>query len=193
VATEDPAQGRWERLFADLDAEADSAEWAALTALVADRARAEVGRIRFVDRLRGATGHPVECHLLGGATVAGVLRQVGPDWLLLGRPGGGEAVVALAAIGSVTGLGAYSAAPGSEGHVAARLDLRYALRRLARDRSPLTVVLSDGATLTGTLDRVGADFVELAEHPADEARRPRAIRGVRTVQVRALAVVRRST
>jgi hypothetical protein len=185
VATE----GRWQRLFGDLEAEADAAERTALTLEVADRARAEFGRIRLVDRLRGATGHPVRCHVLGAGAIAGVLVDVGPDWLLLAEPAG-ESVVRIDAIGSVAGLGGYSAAPGSEGVVAARLDLRYALRRLARERAPVRVVLTDGTAVGGTFDRVGADFAELAEHHADEARRAPAVWQVRTVPIGAIAVVR---
>jgi hypothetical protein len=37
---------------------------------------------------------------------------------------------------------------------------------------------------------VGADYVELAEHAADEPRRAEAVRGVRAVVITAVAVVR---
>jgi hypothetical protein len=52
------------------------------------------------------------------------------------------------------------------------------------------ILLEDGGTLTGTLDRVGADYVELAAHPADEPRRTEAVQGVRAVVIDAVAVVR---
>jgi hypothetical protein len=70
------------------------------------------------------------------------------------------------------------------------LDLRRALRALARDRAGVQVVLDDGGVLSGTLDRVGADYVELAEHPADLPRRSEAVQGVRAIVIGAVAVVR---
>jgi hypothetical protein len=48
----------------------------------------------------------------------------------------------------------------------------------------------DGAVVTGTIDRVGADFCEIAEHALDEARRGGAVHGVTAVALSALAVVR---
>lgn len=182
--------GRWDRLFTDLEAEAEAQDRAALAAEVTDMTRAESARIRLVDRLRAARGHVLTCHLLGGATVTGPVRDVGPDWLLIVEAPGGEAVVALDAVTSVIGLGAQSTLPGDGGRVGARLDLRYALRRLARGRVAVTVLLTDGSVVTGTVDRVGADFAEVAEHAVGEARRPHAVRQVRTVALRAVAVVR---
>jgi hypothetical protein len=64
------------------------------------------------------------------------------------------------------------------------------LKGLARDRAVVQVVLDDGAVLTGTIDRVGADYLELAEHAADEPRRVEAVRGVRAVVLTAVGVVR---
>jgi hypothetical protein len=177
-------------LFADLEAGADAAEWAELAAEVADRTRGEVGRLRMVDRLRAAIGHRVGLTLVGAPPLSGILREVGPDWLLLAETALPEVLVALPAVCGVGGLGALSAQPGSEGRVVAKLDLRYALRRLARDRARIAVTLANGAVLSGTCDRVGADFFELAEHAAGEPRRAGAVRQVIMVPVSAFVLAR---
>lgn len=182
---------RLESLFADLEAQLDAAEAGELAAEVADRSRSEVGRLRVVDRLRAAVGHPVTVATLGGGTERGRLISVGPDWFLLAEGGGPrEVLVATTAVVSISGLGALSAEPGSEGPVVARLDLRSALRGVARNRAASTVVLVDGSAVAGTVDRVGADYLELAEHPPGEPRRPAAVRAVRTIPLTAVAVVR---
>lgn len=187
---DDHDPGRWERLFAELDAEQEHADRVALQGEVADRSRREFSELRLVDRLRAAVGHPLTVHLPGGDRVDGVLRDTGADWLLLEGGDGREALVPLAAVTGLVGVGFASAVPGSEGVVGARLTLRSALRRLVRDRAPVGVVLLGGAVVHGTCDRVGADFVEIAEHPVGEPRRAAAVRSVRTVPLAALSCIR---
>jgi small nuclear ribonucleoprotein (snRNP)-like protein len=181
---------RWDQLFEDLEARAGEYEAADFDAEVAERARGGVGQVRLVDRLRGAIAHPVEVRVMHGVVLRGRLDAIGADWLLLAEEAGRAALVPLTAVLSVAGLGAQSAAPGSEGRVGARLDLRYALRGLARERNQVQVVLADGSTVAGTIDRVGADFVEIAEHAQGEPRRAAAVRRVRTVPLGGLAAVR---
>lgn len=181
---------RWEQLFADLEAQLETAEAAELAAEVADRSRREVGRVRLTDRMRAAAGQRLVVDVHGGGPVTGRLDAVGPDWLLLGEGSGRAVLLPAAAVLSVTGLTAYAAEPGSEGRVAGGLDLRYALRALARSRVGVRVTLADGSALAGTFDRVGADYVELAEHPAGEPRRAGGVRAVRAIPLTALGVVR---
>jgi hypothetical protein len=135
-----------------------------------------------------------------------VLRTVGPDWLLLDEGRARECIVALSAVTTVEGLTALTA-PEPTG-LALRLDLRRALRGLARDRSPVAVgltgwtgglagttsasaVASTGsAEVIGTIDRVGADFVEVAVHAAWEPRRAGTVRSVALVPLAAVVLVR---
>lgn len=181
---------RWDDLFDDLEAQLAAADAAELAGEVAERSRHAVGELRVVDRVVGSVGHPVAVTVLGAGVVRGVLRDAGVDWLLLEEQGQREVLVPLAAVLGVTGVGAASQVPGSEGEVGRRLDLRRALRGLARSRTGVALTLLDGSTGSGTLDRVGADHVELAEHPPGEARRAGAVRQVRLVPLGALTLVR---
>ena len=133
----------------------------------------------------------------------GRLGRVGPNWLLLTEAQGRDALIALSAMTAIEGL---TASTGREiTGVARRLDLRHALRGLVRDRAPVTVALTGwaggvpvagqpqagfGTEVTGTIDRVGADFIEVASHAAWEPRRASTIRSVALVPLAALMVVR---
>jgi hypothetical protein len=128
----------------------------------------------------------------GAPALVGTLSGVGGSWLLLAESRGTEVLAPLAAVTTVAGLGSVSAVPGSAGRVAERLTLAHALRGIARDRSGVTIGLIDGITLAGTVDRVGADFIEVAEHAIDEARRRGNVGGIRTVPISAVALIRRT-
>jgi hypothetical protein len=181
---------RWQQLFGDLEARFAAAVTADERAEDASRTRAEVGRVRLADRLRGALGEELGVRCRGAGEVSGRLVDVGPDWLLLRDVQGRELLVAAAAVRTVGGLGALAVLEEDPGPVRVHLDLRRALRGLARDRAPVQVLLDDGGVLVGTVDRVGADFLELAEHPADVPRRAADVRSVRAVVLEAVAVVR---
>jgi hypothetical protein len=188
---------RWEALFADLEAQWEAAEAAELDAEVADRSRREAGYLRLIDRMRPAVGHDVRLFVRGAGgpdplTVTGRLASLGVDWLLIAERLATEVLIPMRSVLGVQGLAAPSAQPGHEGPLAGRLDFRYTLRGLSRDRSPCIMVFLDGTTATGTIDRVGADFVELSEHPAGEFRRLRDVLAVRTVPLAAIGLVRRS-
>ena len=180
----------WEALFADLEGQFDAAKAAELAAEVEDRSRHEAARLRLVDRMRPSVGRTIAVTVPYLGSLSGRLAAVGPDWLLLVSTPARETLVPLAAVVSVAGLGGESAEPGHEGQVTARLGLGYALRALARDRAAVSVTVADGAVRTGTIDRVGADFVVLTEHPASDARRAGEVREVTAVPFSALLAVR---
>lgn len=181
---------RWDELFSDLDAQLSAAEAAELAAEVADRTRHAVGQLRLVDRLRPALSAGVVLQVAGAGTVRGTLVDAGTDWLLLHELGARELLVPMAALLSVSGVGGAAEVPGSEGDVVRRLDFRWALKGLVRSRSGVQVVLREGSVLTGTLDRVGADHLDVAEHAPGEARRAGAVRQVRLVPFDAIGALR---
>ena len=181
---------RWDDLFADLEGQLAAAEGAELAAEVADRTRHEAAQLSLLDRLAPAAGHDVRLLVMGAGQVSGRLDQVGAEWLLVSEAAGRQALVVVAAVLSAGGLGARSRAPGQEGRVFARLGLGSALRAIARDRVQVVIGLLDGSAVTGTVDRVGSDFVEMAEHGPGEPRRPSEVSGMRAVPFAAIAVVR---
>lgn len=185
---------RWDELFDDLEAQFDQERRAGLDAEVGERVRAERSRGLLIDRLRAGTGQRVRVEVLGDDGVVGLVQRVGPDWLLIVDGGAGDSVVPLAAVLAVSGLGPRTAEQpsGALGRIEAGLGLAHVLRGLARDRAGVALALVDGRRLAGTLDRVGADYCELAEHPGGEPRRPGAVRAVRAVPFAAIAVCRRA-
>lgn len=179
---------RWDELFRDLEAQLDVADAAELAAEVAERTRVEAAQLGLVDRLLPTVGHPVRLQVQGAGQLSGRLEHLSVDSLLLREESGREALVPLGAVLSVLGLTARSALPGGQGRVFEQLRLPSVVRRLARDRAGVQIVLRDGNPLAGTIDRVGKDFFELAEHPPGEPRRQEQLTGVRVVSLAAVAV-----
>lgn len=187
---------RWEQLFADLDARFEELADQQLLAELADRQRVATGALPLTSRIGGALGQPLRMRTTAGATITGALRKVGPDWALLVEAPGREALINLRAVTGIEGLTAVTAV--AVGGVALRLDLRHMLRGLARDRSPVSLTVpgapsslpGTGTELTGTIDRVGADFLEMAQHAAWEPRRAGGVRSVVAIPLAAVVVVR---
>lgn len=187
---------RWEQLFSDLDARFDDLADAEMMAELPDRQRRAARAVTTVQRLLGAIGCAVRVRVRSGRLHTGDLTAVGPDWLLVADAGGGERLLNLHAVTAIEGLTTGTGAPLSS--VAGRLDLRMALGGIARDRSPVVVGIpgesegshASGVELTGTIDRVGADFLELAQHPVWEPRRRGAVRSVVLIPVAAVDSVR---
>ncbi len=147
---------RWERLFDDLEGEV--AEMAALErdAEISERVRAEVSAVRLLERLRGSRGATIAVEVMAVGPIRGVVRYVGPDWLLL-DDSGRDVLVPAGSVVSVEGAG--RSAPVESGRVP--LTWAAAWRSLARDRARVHLVRLDGTALRGSVGQVGADFIEI--------------------------------
>lgn len=189
------ASVRWERLFDDLEAQLEAERHAETVADLTDLIRAERAGLTLSDRLRGQLGAELGWCLRGTHVFDAELVDVGADWLLLRRGVRQELVVSLEAVIEVRRMA--RSARQDPGAVARRLGIGSVLRRLARDRAEVGVRLAGGTVpaeeVVGTIDRVGADHFDLAEHPAGSPRRPGAVIRVRTLRFAALVWVSAET
>lgn len=184
---------RWERLFADLEAGYSAEAGLEREAEVADRTRRERAQVGLHARLLANVGGPeISLRLAGsvpGAAVAGVLVDVGPDWLLLADGRRQSRLVPLHAVRALDGLAGGAQEPTL---VAKRFTFAAALRGLSRGRVPLEVIAVDGWAVTGTIDAVGADHLDLAEHSLDQPRRSRHVVRAHTLPFSAISCLRHS-
>ena len=184
---------RWDELFDDLEAQFGEAETAELAGEVTDRSRRELSLLRLVDRLRPVIGQPRDVAARrrrrdrGRTHRRSVLTGCCSPKLVAAK----RSSPRTRSCGSA-GSPLKPRFRTEREQVAARLDLAYALRGIVRDRSAVALTLIDGSTAAGTLDRVGADFVEVAEHAPGEPRRHDAVRAVRAYPLTSLVVVRRA-
>lgn len=182
---------RWSDLFDDLEGHGAALERAERDAEVADRTRTEVAQLTLLNRLRSNVGRPVSLRLSGAVAVVGTLERMGANWLLLTTPN--EVMVPVAAVISVANLPLTTVSPEGVGLVASRLTFASALRAIAVDRARITVMLIDGSTVSGTPDRVGSDFVDIAVHHGDEAPRAAAVTMRTTVAYAAITRITRES
>lgn len=178
---------RWDALFADLAAQQAALEAAERSGEAAERSRIEAGEIGLAERFAGALGQPVRVRCGADVAVTGTVRRVGAGWVLL-EDAGRDIVVRVEAVVSVTGLVRSVASPSL---VDARLGLRHVLRALARERAGVQVALTAGSVAAGTIDRVGADHIDLAVHAPGEARRRAEVRESVALPLSAICAVRR--
>jgi hypothetical protein len=152
-------EGRLLALFDDLEQQAAGLEFANREADVAELAAAQYAAIGFGERLHASVGNRVQLRVAGGQILVGDLARVGADWVLLqGMPE--EWIVPTAKITAVVGLSRHSD-PVAGSAPLGRLKLTSALRGLAAAQEECVFFWADQQQLTGTLGRVGRDFVEV--------------------------------
>ncbi|WP_237740683.1 hypothetical protein [Crystallibacter crystallopoietes] len=172
-----------------MEAQLHAAGQLGLEADVNEIARAAQAEIPLGDRLRGQLGRDVRVVVPGGSAFAGTLGHVGSSWLVLQDPVR-SVLVPLHGIQMIEGLGRHSICEVSAG--ARRLGLGSAFRALARDRAEVVLYFAAGSVptmVTGIIDRVGRDFLELAAVPSGEARRASNVQAVYAVPFAAVAAV----
>lgn len=189
---------RWDSFFQDLEDQL-SAEWdAERAALDSEAERLRIARLGLRERLRAVAGtdDAVGVELADGTRHELSIAAVGADWIA-GRAlpaGSGVTLVPLAALTGLTApeplLLRSARAHAVPDRMADRITFGFALRDLARRRVPVTLGAVGGRALSGTLDRVGADHLDLALHALDETRRPEQVAGFRLVPLAAVAWVR---
>ena len=193
---------RWDRFFDDLEDQLAS-EWEAeRAALDTEAERLRLSRVQLSERLtllaarEGASPTVASFDLADGTTVRASVTGVGADWvaLALADGPGGAVVVPFASMGAI-GLPhadllrtARPAPPRSP--LADRLTFGFVLRDLVRRRAGVAVHLVSGRVLTGTIDRAGADHLDLAVHDLGAPRRADAVSGYRLVPFGAIAWIR---
>jgi len=196
---------RWDNLFDDLESQLEQGLGAEDADLGAEEERLRLGRLTLRDRLLAMTrpGEGASVHLRlavrDGATIAVAVGSVGRDWLVGELIGArrGSCIVPLAA---VTGLlptpeqlaRSLAVDPGAEPTVSlsARLGLAFVLRDLCRRRAAVDVSTASGEQLHGTVDRVGRDHLDLAEHEPGVPRRAVLVDRIRILPFSELVLVR---
>jgi hypothetical protein len=180
---------RWDRLFDDLQAQLDADGQRELDLEVSDRTRRERAQVGLHERLIAHRGLGIELRLAAGVQVFGTVADAGSDWLLVHDRGDRGSLVPFGAIVAVNGLGVRAAA-GQGVATAKRFGLGYALRGLSRNRSVVSLADISGSVTTGTIDAVGADALDLSEHPADVARRTENVVARRVIPFSAIVAIR---
>lgn len=192
---------RWDNLFDDLESQLEQELGAEDVDLLAEEERLRLGRLSLRDRLRAmsATNESIRLILTDSSRVAIEVGAFGRDWIAgeLSEDGRRPAscVIPIAAIAGCLPTPAQTAASvgvdiaTGMGSLAARLGLPFVLRDLCRRRTPIDIRTTHDL-LHGTIDRVGRDHFDLAEHEPGVARRERSVRAIRLVPVAEIVHVR---
>ena len=176
------------RVFDELEAEFEAglrqeAEQEALAAV-----RAELGSTVLWEQLARRLGN--EATVLAGARAfRGTAVASYPEFLVLRADDGTEHLIRYGPAVSVALAAEPAALRPAPAAATRRYQFALALRELARRREPVRVELADVTRCDGTIEAVGSDYLEIAEHELGEARRRVAVRARRFVGFEAVVAV----
>ena len=146
---------RWEELFDDLESQAEATMLELEQEDAAEIEVAEQAQILLADRIRARIGS----HLVVGVegeSYAGDVIDASRAWVLLAGPVS-DVLVPMSAIAWVDGL--ERSAPSPQG-AELKIGLGHVLRRLAQEEVDVRVLCA-GRTVSGVIDRVGYDHLEV--------------------------------
>ncbi|WP_157155397.1 hypothetical protein [Diaminobutyricimonas sp. LJ205] len=192
---------RWDNLFDDLESQLEHELRADRVDQSAEEERLRLGRLTIRDRIAALreAGADVALTLGDGEQIVVRPASFGRDWLSGAIVGTDlrtvQCVVPIAAIASIIlaadRVEASTVTPAAETvpAITERIGLQFVLRDLCRRRSAVRVGTRHGS-FTGTIDRVGRDHFDLAEHEAGDIRRQSAVLRYRLIPFDQLLVVR---
>ena len=176
------------RVFDELEAEFEAglrreAEQETMAAV-----RAEVGATVLWEQLARRIG--TEAAVFAGVRVfRGNTVASYPEFLVLRAADGTEHLIPFGPAVSFAMPAEPSTLRPAPAAAARRYQFALAFRELARRREPVRVELVDGTSCDGTIESVGSDYLEVAEHDLGEARRRAAVRARRFVGFAAVVAV----
>lgn len=189
---------RWDELFADIESQLEQELDAERLEEAVEEERLRLGRLTLRERIAAmsAPDRSLGIETVDGERAEIVIETVGRDWFAGAMQRGtmrASIIVPLHALASVVPSGDQiprglrpQPAPTA---LSAQLGLAFVLRDLCRRRLALDVRTSAGVW-HGTIDRVGRDHLDLAEHDRGEPRRDRVVRRIRLVPFDALLDLR---
>jgi len=162
--------------------------------------RLRLSCVQLRDRLRMLStreraGAAPSFELADGSVFTAEVSAVGADWI--GIVPVGQAAGVVVPIAAISAVGMPQAdllrsARTVEGsaRLSERMTLGFVLRDFVRRRAAVAVRLVDGRSLTGTIDRAGADQLDIALHDSGAPRRADQVTGYRLVPFASIAWVR---
>lgn len=158
-------------------------------ARTAEALRAATSEVRLWQQLSRLIGTRVDVQA-DAIHVSGQLAASHPDYLVVDCDSGWTHLIRLGAgVTAATAPGVTPTGPTSGGMLARRYRLQAAALELERRREPVRVVLAGGTPATGTIDQVGRDYLQLAQHALGEPRRAHAITARRYLPLAAVTLI----
>lgn len=195
------ARMRWDHLFDDLAGQLEHELTAEEADLQREEERLRLGRLGLRERIvalrrtRDRALSELSVVVLGGTRLRVRPVTVGRDWVAGDLDGRDDAqgVIPFRAIDAIelrdeqveVSLEAGDPAP----DLSSKLGMPFLLRDLCRRRVGVRIDTPVGS-VTGTIDRVGRDHLDLAEHELEVPRRRAAVSGVRVISLDQVVVVR---